>query len=152
RTPRGLPRLPAAARGSPPARTRAAPPGGAGAAGRAGGADRRTGAGGAGPRPAPTAAVPAGCRPGRGPAAGFPAGPRAADLRPGARAAPVTAAVRLPARQRRRGRLGRSRSDPADGRRDGRASLRDSVAEAGSAVVDLTRRTADETVGQGRLL
>jgi Putative zinc-finger len=31
-------------------------------------------------------------------------------------------------------------------------SLRDSMAEAGSAVVDLTRRTADETVGQGRLL
>jgi hypothetical protein len=31
-------------------------------------------------------------------------------------------------------------------------SLRDSFAEASSAVVDLTRRTADETVGQGRLL
>ena len=31
-------------------------------------------------------------------------------------------------------------------------SLRDSVAEAGSAVASLTRRTADETVGQGRLL
>jgi hypothetical protein len=31
-------------------------------------------------------------------------------------------------------------------------SLRDSVSEASSAVVDLTRRTADETVGQGRLL
>jgi anti-sigma factor RsiW len=31
-------------------------------------------------------------------------------------------------------------------------SLRSSVAEAGSAVVSLTRRTADETVGQGRLL
>jgi hypothetical protein len=31
-------------------------------------------------------------------------------------------------------------------------SLRDSVAEASTAVVDLTRRTADETVGQGRLL
>jgi hypothetical protein len=32
------------------------------------------------------------------------------------------------------------------------ASLRDSVAEAGSAVTSLTRRTADETVGQGQLL
>jgi hypothetical protein len=32
------------------------------------------------------------------------------------------------------------------------ASLRDGVAEASSAMVDLTRRTADETVGQGRLL
>jgi hypothetical protein len=32
------------------------------------------------------------------------------------------------------------------------AGLRDSVAEAGSAVVNLTRRTADDTVGQGRLL
>src|SRR5262249_30611130 len=31
-------------------------------------------------------------------------------------------------------------------------SLRESVAEAGSAVVNLTRRTADETVGQTRLL
>jgi anti-sigma factor RsiW len=31
-------------------------------------------------------------------------------------------------------------------------SLRDSVAEAGSAVVNLTRRKADETVGQTRLL
>jgi hypothetical protein len=32
------------------------------------------------------------------------------------------------------------------------ASLRDSVVEASSAVVDLTRRTADETVGESRLL
>jgi predicted anti-sigma-YlaC factor YlaD len=31
-------------------------------------------------------------------------------------------------------------------------SLRDSVSEAGSAMVDLTRRTADETVAQGKLL
>lgn len=31
-------------------------------------------------------------------------------------------------------------------------SLRDSVGAAGSAVVSLTRRTADETVGQGKLL
>jgi hypothetical protein len=32
------------------------------------------------------------------------------------------------------------------------ASLRESVVEAGSAVVSLTTRTADKTVGQGRLL
>jgi hypothetical protein len=31
-------------------------------------------------------------------------------------------------------------------------TLRESVADAGTAVVDLTRRTADETVGQSRLL
>jgi hypothetical protein len=34
----------------------------------------------------------------------------------------------------------------------GKESLRDSVSEAGSAVVSLTRRTAGETVGQGELL
>jgi predicted anti-sigma-YlaC factor YlaD len=40
----------------------------------------------------------------------------------------------------------------AEAPRGGTESLRDSVSEAGSAVVGLTRRTADETVAQGKLL
>jgi predicted anti-sigma-YlaC factor YlaD len=47
---------------------------------------------------------------------------------------------------------GAGKTPPVEATPPAEESLRDSVREAGSAVVGLTRRTADETVAQGKLL